>query len=178
MYSKSLIAALAISLTTGAAIAQEVNPGVAQLEAQAGVETGVYSQAQLIRLLEARENNDTDIEREILANPEGGNLSTDTMTTPSGTTTIVTTTEARVMVPEPEAVMVGEVIAGTDMMTLEYNGTRYEVPAAEVKAAQEAGVTPGFYDLDQLTRLREAQEDSENDEVQFILDDPQGPLAG
>lgn len=71
MTSKALFAALALSLTAGAALAQSINPGVAQLAAQAGVEPGLYSQAQLIRLIDAQQDNQNAEVDYILANPEG-----------------------------------------------------------------------------------------------------------
>lgn len=59
---KFTLSALAVvaALTGGAAIAQTVSPGSAQLALSAGVEPGQFSDAQLIRLIDAQRNNDRE----------------------------------------------------------------------------------------------------------------------
>jgi hypothetical protein len=52
--------ALATALTAGMAVAQPVNPGVAQLAAEAGVSPMGYTQNQLILLINAQRNSDDD----------------------------------------------------------------------------------------------------------------------
>lgn len=52
--------AIAAALSGGAALAQSVNPGVAQLAASAGVSAEGFTQAQLIRLIQAQEDNDRE----------------------------------------------------------------------------------------------------------------------
>lgn len=71
MTRNTIFAAIALSLTAGAALAQSVSPGAAQLAAQAGVSPGLYSQTQLIRLIEAKQHNQDNEVAFILANPEG-----------------------------------------------------------------------------------------------------------
>lgn len=52
--------ALAAALTGGAAVAQSVSPGSAQLAYSAGVEPGQFTDAQLIRLINAQRDNDVE----------------------------------------------------------------------------------------------------------------------
>lgn len=66
MSIKTLSTAVAFALVAGAAAAQTVSPGDAQLAALAGVEPGVYSRAQLIQLNEARRDGDANRVRFIL----------------------------------------------------------------------------------------------------------------
>ncbi len=61
MFVRSITTAAALSLFAGAAIAQSVSMGERQLALSAGVEPGVYSTSELIRLLEAEEDNDAAI---------------------------------------------------------------------------------------------------------------------
>lgn len=51
---------LAAALSGTAVLAQSVNPGVAQLAALAGVSPDGFSQAQLIRLIDAQRDNDKE----------------------------------------------------------------------------------------------------------------------
>jgi hypothetical protein len=50
--------AVAVALSAGMASAQSVNPGVAQLAAEAGVSPMGYTQDQLIQLINAQRNSD------------------------------------------------------------------------------------------------------------------------
>lgn len=70
MFSRNLLAVLAI-VAAAPAFAAGVSAGDAQLARIAGVEPGVYSTAQLIRLDQARQDNDAETVRFILASPEG-----------------------------------------------------------------------------------------------------------
>jgi hypothetical protein len=59
MSFKTVTTAVVLVLAAGAASAQSINPGDAQLAAAAGVEPGVYSRAQLIELLDAQQEGDS-----------------------------------------------------------------------------------------------------------------------
>lgn len=59
--------ALAAAVAGGAAFAQSVNPGVAQLAASAGVSPEGFTQSQIIRLLQAQQDNDQEAIRFILS---------------------------------------------------------------------------------------------------------------
>ncbi|MFN4155037.1 MAG: hypothetical protein ACK4HF_10300 [Paracoccaceae bacterium] len=67
-----MISAAALALTAGIAAA---NPGVAQLAAQAGVPANDYTQAQLIQLLQAQQDNDDARVRFIMAQAGHGGVS-------------------------------------------------------------------------------------------------------
>lgn len=174
MYNKSLIVAVALSLTAGAGFAQDVNPGVAQLEAEAGVEAGLYSQEQLIRLLDARAKNDADIEREILANPEGGMMTTQSTTTAADAIVI----PAETGMVTPDMVTVVDAGATTGVAIVEFMGVQSELNPGDVQLALEIGVAPGFYSQEQLIRLRDAQVNNKDDIARELLANPEGPLAG
>jgi hypothetical protein len=60
MFFKTATTALVLVLAAGAASAQSINAGDAQLAAAAGVEPGVYSRAQLIQLLDAQQEGDSE----------------------------------------------------------------------------------------------------------------------
>lgn len=59
MTFRTLTLAAVAALVTGTASAQMINPGDVQLSLKAGVEPGVYSTSQLVRLLEAQRENRT-----------------------------------------------------------------------------------------------------------------------
>jgi hypothetical protein len=58
MFMKTTATALTVLLMAGAAFAQSVSPGAVQLAAIAGVEPGMYSANQLIRLIDAQRDSD------------------------------------------------------------------------------------------------------------------------
>jgi hypothetical protein len=60
MSFKTVTTALVLVLAAGAATAQTINAGDAQLAAAAGVEPGAYSRAQLIELLDAQQEGDDE----------------------------------------------------------------------------------------------------------------------
>ncbi|WP_151718199.1 hypothetical protein [Gemmobacter serpentinus] len=66
MSVKTVIAALALVTVAGAASAQSINPGTAQLAAQLGVEPGRYSLTELVQLQEAKRENDVQAIAQIL----------------------------------------------------------------------------------------------------------------
>ena len=71
MKAMAIFSAALLSLTAGAALAQGVGQGDAQLAASAGVQPGLYSTSQLVRLIEAQRANQDNEVNWILANPEG-----------------------------------------------------------------------------------------------------------
>ncbi|MGB5559223.1 MAG: hypothetical protein WBN04_14575 [Paracoccaceae bacterium] len=60
MSIRILALAAASALVAGTASAQTASPGDLQLALQAGVQPGAYSTSQLIRLLEAQRDNETN----------------------------------------------------------------------------------------------------------------------
>lgn len=60
MSVKTVIASLALITIAGAASAQAINPGTAQLALQLGVEPGRYSLSDLVQLDQAKRDNDKE----------------------------------------------------------------------------------------------------------------------
>lgn len=60
MLIRTYAASVALIVMSSASFAQSINPGVAQLAAQAGVNPGAYSQAQLVELRDAQRDNDAE----------------------------------------------------------------------------------------------------------------------
>ena len=63
---------VAFAVMASAGFAQSINPGVAQLAAQAGVNPANYSQAQIVELINARRDNDSTTVDAILAQGKSG----------------------------------------------------------------------------------------------------------
>ena len=162
--------ALTMSLAFGAAgasFAQE-NPGVAQLEAEAGVPAGVMSTSDLYRLIRAqRENDQTTVSFllnragllpadqagvEVYVMPEDGNaqLAAQVGVEPGVYTTNELTRLLKAQ-QDNDLAAIDFIMAGGDRDMME---ARSEVTAGEEQLAAELGVNPAYYTLAELTEMK------------------------
>lgn len=72
MRINTFAASVAFAVMASAGFAQSINPGVAQLAAQAGVNPANYSQAQIVELINAQRDNDSTTVNAILAQGKSG----------------------------------------------------------------------------------------------------------
>ena len=160
--------ALAAALTGGAAIAQSVSPGAVQLANIAGVEPGLYTNAQLIRLIDAQRNDDTNTIRFILSQGTSDVTRSDMGGVTPGAAQI-----AASLGVQPGTLSLNELIrldaalAENDEHTADYiragqPGPSSASAADNAGAAQLAailGVNPADYTLAELVQMRAEQMD-------------------
>ncbi|MCR8724030.1 hypothetical protein [Frigidibacter sp. ROC022] len=163
MFSRNLLAVLAV-VAAAPAFAADVSAGDAQLALALGVEPGVYTTDQLIRLNNARQENDAETTRFILASPGGYLSSTDSATVSPGEAQL-----ALSLGVEPGAYSLADLTrleqarqdndAETERAILTgevHNPVSEAVTPAKEQLAATVGVNPADYTLAELTAMNAA----------------------
>ena len=163
--------ALATALSAGVASAQSVNPGVAQLAAEAGVPAGALSTNDLYRLIEAQRSNDDATVRFLLdrvagstnVSTMGANVSNDVQLARSAGVA-PGLYSASDLIDIEEARREGD----TSALNILLSGAKYSPETARSDAgkaqlAASLGVNAADYSLAELTVLRAEMEAIRND---------------
>lgn len=160
MSIKTLTTTIALVLAAGAASAQSVSSADIQLAASAGVQPGLYSQAQLIQLVEARRDNDAAAVKFIL-----GQAGTAATRADFGAVSPVTTTGGLTAI---EQVQLNDAIRDNDRATVNYilSGENRKpaesastVTPGKAQLAALVGVDPAKYTLAQLVAMQPSTTD-------------------
>lgn len=169
---KFTISALAVAaaLTGGAALAQTVSAGSAQLAYAAGVQPGAFSDAQLIRLIDAQRDNNRE-EISFILSQRGSDLSRSDMggVTPGAAQLAATVGVEPGALPLNDLVRLDAALADDEDETAAFiragqpgvsTGTAVGNPGAEQLAAI-LGVNPSDYTLAQLVAMSEDHTDND-----------------
>ena len=154
MSFKTLSTTIALILAAGAATAQTVSAGDAQLAASAGVAPGLYTNAQLVQLIEAKRDGDASRVSFILSQagqPDGG--------------AIVSTSGGDSLSPVARETLLREAIRENDRQAIAFilsGESRAANPASvvtpgEAQLAAIAGVNPADFTLAELVALQPAK---------------------
>lgn len=163
MYTRPLFTAM-FCMIAASSSGQTVSPGDAQLAALAKVPPGIYSTAQLIQLLDARRENDTNQERYILSQ------TTTTVVTRSDTSDFVNTASPSVLgLTLAEEIALSEAIRENDRAAARFitsGAIRTSVPheasvvtPGEAQLAALVGVDPAEYTLAELIAMQTSTTD-------------------
>jgi hypothetical protein len=150
-----LSATIAFVLAAGAATAQAVPAGDAQLAASAGVAVGAYSNAQMVQLIEARRDNDASRVAFILAHgsveasrADFGAVSPVAGSAGLSSADLILLDEAR---RENDAQAVNFILSGADRSTTSEASV---VTPGEAQLAAIVGVDPAQYTLIELVAMQ------------------------
>lgn len=166
MSMKTLSAALVLTLVAGAAGAQSLASASGQLAASAGVAPGLYTDAQLVQLVEAKHDHDTALYNLIVSQAGNTTYSTlneagpvDTQLAASvgvnpGSLSTVDLIELSQAQHDHDAQAEKFILSGEAAKARTDNTPASEVTAAKVQLAAAAGVDPSKYTLNQLASMQ------------------------
>ena len=149
MSIKTLSAALALVVVAGAASAQTYTAAEAQMAASAGVAPGLYTDAQLVQLIEAK--RDGDAQRVAFILSQAGNGATVSTSGGSAANALAQETLLREAIREGDSTAVAYIQSGADRSAA--NPASVVTPG-EAQLAAIVGVDPADYTLNELAAMQ------------------------